>query len=75
MRSTAKVSLLAYVEERVGTARLKRAVFDLSLFGQVFGRLDGCTHPHRGQVGCQVGRVGADDDEGEEPPHARHYTS
>ncbi len=42
------------------------------LFGQVFSILNGRDHPLNSQEGGQVGGVGTDDDQGEEPPDATH---
>ena len=36
--------------------------------GKILGRLDGRLHPLHGEEGGEVGGVGADHDEGEEPP-------
>ena len=45
---------------------------DQRQLGQVIGILDGSGHPlHREECG-QVGGVGGDDDQGEEPPDAAH---
>ena len=41
--------------------------------GKILGRLDGRLHPLHGEEGGEVGGVGADHDEGEEPPHASHH--
>lgn len=62
----------AHIEESVGATGGQGPVLDLSLLGQVLGRLDGRAHAHRGQVGRQVSGVGGDDDESEEPPDTRH---
>ena len=64
--------LTAYPEELLGGARVQRPVGDLRLLGQVLGALDGRHHPLHREEGRQVGRVGGDDDEGEEPPHPAH---
>ena len=39
---------------------------------KVLGRLDGRLHPLDGEEGGEVGGVGGDDDQGEEPPDAAH---
>lgn len=44
------------------------AVLDVGLVGQVVRRLDGNLHPLDSQEGCQVGRVGGDDDQSKRPP-------
>jgi len=44
------------------------------LFGEVIDILDGGEHPFDGEEGGEVGRVGGDDDEGEEPPGTAHHT-
>ena len=63
-----------YLEEGHGGAVPDGAVLDLGLLGQVVGRVDGRVHPLHGEEGGQVGGVGGDDDEGEEPPDAPHNT-
>ena len=45
----------------------------LRLFGQVIRVVDGRDHPFHCQEGGQVGGVGGDEDEREEPPHPSHY--
>ena len=62
----------SHPEELLGGAGIQRAVGDLRLLGQVLGTLDGGHHPLHREEGGQIGRVGGDDDEGEEPPHAPH---
>ena len=62
-----------YPEECPRGSRLQAAVLDLGLLGEVLGRLDGGLHPLDGEEGGQVGGVGGDHDQGEEPPHARHH--
>src|SRR4029434_7998759 len=57
-----------YPEEGHGGPPLHGAVRDGRLLSQVVGGLDGHLHPLHRQEGRQVGRVGRDDDEGEEPP-------
>lgn len=57
-----------YHKESHGAASVDSPVLYVGLVSQVVGRLDGNLHPLDGQEGCQVGRVGGDDDEGEEPP-------
>ena len=61
-----------YLEEVLGGAVFDDTVFDLCLLGQVIRGLNGRLHPLHGEEGSQVGRVGGNDDEGEEPPHAAH---
>ena len=46
---------------------------DQRLLGQVIGILDGSGHPLHREEGGQVGGVGGDDDQGEEPPDAADY--
>ena len=41
--------------------------------GEILGGLDWRLHPLDGEKGGQVGGVGGDHDEGEEPPHAGHH--
>ena len=62
-----------YPEESSCRTRLKTTVFNLCLFGEILGGLDGRLHPLDREEGRQVGGVGADHDQGEEPPHARHH--
>ena len=64
--------ILSHPEELLGGASFQGSVGDLRLLGQVLCALDGGHHPLHGEEGRQVGRVGGDDDEGEEPPHAPH---
>ena len=45
----------------------------LRLFGPVIRVVDGSDHPLYRQEGGQVGGVGGDEDEREEPPHPTHY--
>lgn len=61
----------SYHEEGHGAPPVDGAVLDVGLVGQVVRRLDGDLHPLDGQEGCQVGRVGRDDDQGESPPVRR----
>ena len=65
--------LKTHSKESSGRAGLETAVLDLGLLGQVLGRLDGRLHPLHGEEGGEVGGVGGDHDEGEEPPHAGHH--
>jgi hypothetical protein len=50
------------------------AVLDFGLLGQIFCRLNGGVHPLDGEESGQIGRVGGNHDQGEEPPHAGHHT-
>ena len=45
---------------------------DQRLLGQIFSILYRCGHPLHREEGGQVGGVGGDDDQGEEPPDAAH---
>ena len=47
-------------------------VLNVRLFREVIGLLDGRGHPLHGEEGGQVGGVGGDQDQGEEPPDAAH---
>ena len=67
-----KETPVTHLEEGHGGAVLHQPVLYLGLLGQVVGRVDGRLHALHGEEGRQVGRVGGDDDEGEEPPHAPH---
>ena len=60
----------AYPEEGKGRTAVDGAVSDLGLLRQVIGGLDGRDHAFDSEEGRQVGRVGGDDDEREEPPHS-----
>lgn len=51
-------------------AWVQSAVCYLCLLGQIFGTFYRRDHPLHCQEGSQVGCVGGDDDEREEPPHA-----
>jgi len=57
-----------YSEEVFGRSGVESSVLYLSLFGEVVGRLDRRQHALDGEKGGEVGRVGRDDDESEEPP-------
>ena len=50
-----------------------RNLRDLLLPGEVLRVLDGRDHLVDGEEGGQVGGVGGDDDQGEEPPDSPHY--
>ena len=50
-----------------------RNLRDLLLPGEVLGVLDGRDHLVDGEEGGEVGGVGGDDDQGEEPPDGAHY--
>ena len=58
----------AHLEEGHAGAAEDGAVLDLGLAREVVGRLDVHRHPLDGEKGGQVGGVGRDDDESEEPP-------
>ena len=62
------------LEERVGRATAVGSVFDLSLLGQVIGRVDRSLHLGGSQESGQVGGVGGDHDKREEPPHAGNHS-
>ena len=62
---------LADLEESHDTAGLDSAVLDLGLLGQVGDGFDGRVDLLHRQEGRQVGRVGRDEDESEEPPRTR----
>ncbi len=62
-----------YPEERCRGPSLQAPVFDRTLLGEVVRGLDRGHHSLHGQEGSQVGSVGGDHDEGEEPPHAGHH--
>ena len=50
-----------------------RNLRDLLLPGEVLRVLDGRDHLVDGEEGGEVGGVGGDDDQGEEPPDGAHY--
>ena len=52
--------------------RLYSPLLDLILFGEVLQASDRGFQPGHGEEGCQVGRVGGDDDEPEQPPGGRN---
>ena len=52
---------------------IQRNLRDLLLPGEVLRVLDGCDHLVDGEEGGEVGGVGGDDDQGEEPPDGAHY--
>lgn len=57
-------------KEFFGGAGIQRSIGDLCLLGQILSALYRRHHPLHSQEGSQVGSVGWDDDEGEEPPDA-----
>jgi len=61
-------------EERHGRATLQGPVGDLCLLRKVCGVLYRTDHPLHCEEGRQVGCVGRDDDECEEPPDPSHDT-
>lgn len=61
---------VSHPEEFFGGAGIQRSIGDLCLLGQILSALYRRHHPLHGQEGSQVGSVGWDDDEGEEPPDA-----
>ena len=56
------------LKELHGGASIPQSVLHFSLFGEVVGALDGSDHPLHGEECCQIGGVGGDEDESEEPP-------
>lgn len=65
----------SYLEEcHCGTV-LHHPIWDFSLFGQVIGWIYGRFHPLHSEKSSQIGCIGGNDDEGEEPPDASHYSS
>ena len=63
---------VADLEEVLRGAGRERAVLDLGLLGEIVGRLDGREHALHREEGGQVGRVGRNKNEREEPPGAAH---
>lgn len=61
-----------YLEKRHGWPSVDSPVSDVRLFGQVVGVFNGARHALNGEEGGQVGGVGWDHDEGEEPPDPAH---
>ena len=47
---------------------------DQRLLGEILSILDGRGHPLHCEEGGQVGGVGGDDDQGEEPPDSPNYS-
>ena len=64
---------VAREREQVMKYLRKRKTDDASLPCKVLRRLYGRLHPLHGEEGRQVGRVGADHDQGEEPPEGRDH--
>ena len=64
---------VAREREQVMKNLRKRQTDGSSLPCKVLRRLYGRLHPLHGEEGRQVGRVGADHDQGEEPPHGRDH--
>ena len=62
-----------YTEEGICGSTAVGAVLDLGLLGQIVGRVDGDLHLGGCEESGQVGSVGGDHDQGEEPPHACHH--
>ena len=62
-----------YLEESIGGSAAVCSVLDLGLFGQIFCPSDRLLHFSGRQEGGQVGGVGRDHDQGEEPPHAGNH--
>ncbi len=58
-----------------GRAVFQRSVLNLVLLAQVLKGLDGGIESRDGQKGSQVGRVGGNDDEPEQPPRSSHESS
>ena len=71
-RGASCTARVTHPEEGVGRPALPGSVSYVSLLGQVLHALYGRHHPLHRQKGRQVGRVGGDDDQGEEPPDASH---
>lgn len=67
--------LLSYPEELFSGTRVERSVGDLSLLGQVFCALYRRDHPFHSQESSQIGSVGWNDDQSEEPPHTSNNTA
>lgn len=57
-----------YLEEGHAGASVNRAILNGGLVSQVIHGLNGHFHALHSQEGCQVGRVGRDDDQCECPP-------
>ena len=60
-------------EEGCCRATPKCAILDLGLLGQIFRTLYGRVHSLNSEESSQVGSIGGDHNEGEEPPHAGHH--
>ena len=63
------LNVINYPEESASWSRLQAPIFNLGLLSEVLGGLYRWLHPLHREEGCQVGGVGADHDQGEEPPH------
>ena len=61
-------------EETLGGSGPACAICDLLLVHQLVCIVDGHDHGLHSEESSQVGRVAADDDQREEPPHATHDT-
>lgn len=70
-----QISKRSYPEELFGRSSIQSPVGNLCLLRQVLCALDGWHHPLHCEEGCQVGCVGGDDNQGEEPPHTSNYTT
>ena len=62
------------LEEGQRGSAVQGAVFDDVLFGQVLDGLDRRLHAFDGEEGGQVGSVGRDQYQSEEPPDAAHQS-
>lgn len=60
----------SHLEEGHGGPVFDCPILDFGLLGQVIRRVYGRFHALHSQKGSQVGRVGGDDDQREEPPDA-----
>lgn len=65
----------ADLEKLVRRPIVRKPVLDFGLFGQIFDRFDFNFQTGQGEKGGQVGRVGRDDDQGEESPKIGQCTS
>ena len=62
-------NVINYPEESASRSGLQAPIFNLGLLGEVLRGLYRRLHPLHREEGGQVGGVGADHDQGEEPPH------
>lgn len=70
-----RVQWITYPEELFSGSSIQSPISNLRLLSQILCTLDGWNHPFHSEEGSQVGRVGGDDNQSEEPPHTSNYTT